>query len=667
MVDQQSSDSLAPKAARPHSRDGDEVQIRPQDDFYTFTNSEWLSETSIPAAVPWISPYVVNTLAIQSQLETIVLELAAATHSPGSEAARIADLYRSFVDTAQLDARGLAPLHSALARIDRADSTTELFALLPELLIDHADADPDANLPDVTPLALAVRADDRDARQRVVRIVPGGLGLPGRDYYVSAEPRMVALRVAYRDHVAATLSRSGQSAPDEAADRVLALETRLAAALAPEETLRDPAATYHPYSLDQLASAFPGPDWAAFLELTGFVGLQRVIVDQPAYIAVLAELLSQAPAADWQAYLRWQILRRYSGILPEAYRTADFAFYGRKVWGNQEQRTRREQGMLFVQGAMAEPLGRLWVERHSDPRTRAQVRALAEEIRITFGQRIERARWLGEPTRAEAAAKLSQLLIKVGHPDEWTDYSDLVTDPVDAIGNAMRLSRRRWQREVARLEAPADRTRWLDVPQSTTAYYNRSTNELALPAGLLLPPWFDPDAALATNLSAIGAVIGHEMGHAFDDQGAYFDGTGTVRDWWLPEDRRLFDGQAARLVAQYKSFEPLPGLRVNGRLTLSENIGDLTGLSLAHATLVRLRGAALDQAEERRFFVSFCVRWRAKYREPLLRRIVLGDGHPPQAYRCNGPLMNFAPFYRAYGVKPGDGMFIPEQERATIW
>jgi predicted metalloendopeptidase len=466
--------------------------------------------------------------------------------------------------------------------------------------------------------------------------------------------------------VARVLALSGITDPS-AADRVLALESRLAEAERAREELHNPAATYNVYRAVVLENAFPGFGWRRFLNQLDLDEAETIVVEQPRHLRAVARLVGELPLADWRHYLRWQLLRRYAPLLPRAYREADFAFYGATLSGSRTERPRGDAAMLFTEGAMGEAVGRLWAERHLDRRAKEQVAALAEHIRATFAKRIRASSWLEPATKSAALEKLSKLLIKVAYPDVRTNYSALSTAPDDVIGNARSFSAWAWRSKLARLAHTNDRTRWLDVPQSTSAYYNRSTNELALPAGLLQAPWFDANADLASNLGALGAVIGHEMGHAFDDQGSHFDGDGNVREWWTRADRARFEERVRGLVEQYSRFEPLPGLRVNGALSLSENIGDLTGLSLAHATLLRLRAGSIRPEEERRFFSSFCVRWRANYREQLIRRIVSSDGHPPQQYRCNGPLQNFQPFYRAYRIGRGDGMYRPEAERISIW
>lgn len=632
-------------------------------------NAAWSASTPIPADVPWISPYVVNTLRVQDRIKRLVQSAAAGTSAAGTDAQRIGDLYRSYAGEARIDAVGLTPLQSELARIDGVQSVGDLAGALGRLSRVHASVDPNSRLPGVVPIGVAVRADARDATRAVLTLLPAGLGMPGRDYYVDEAEAATGVRAAYRQHVADTLRLSGVVDHAAAAARVVELESALARAQLSEEQLHDPVATYNPTAVDALDRLYAGMPWRGFLDAAGLGGVKHIIVSEPAHLRVLANLVARSPMRTWRDYLRWQLLRRYAPFLPRAYREADFRFYDQRLLGAQAARPRTDLGGLLVEGAFAEPLGRLYVERYLDPRAKRDVANMAEVIRGTFADRIRAADWLAPETKRAALDKLRKLLIKIAYPDAWEDFSDVVIRPDDLIGNLQRLSERAYRRRLARLGVPIDRRRWLDAPQSTSAYYNRSTNELAIPAGYLQAPWYDVRASAAENYGGIGTVIGHEMGHAFDDQGARYDGDGNVREWWTPADHARFKARIDGLARQYDAYEPLPGKRVNGRLTISENVGDLTGLTLGHAALMRAAPAqgAATAARDLAFYVSFCAHWRAKYREPLLLRILAGDGHPPQQYRCNGPLSNFEPFYRAYSVASGDGMFRAKGDRVSIW
>ena len=661
---------LALLASAAHGAAGDEtvVAVRPQDDFYRYVNADWAARTAIPADLPWISPFVENTLRVQRRTRALIEEAAAGPSRAGTDAQRIGELYRSYADEAAIERAALSPLRSELARIDSIRSPTDLAVALARLGRRHASTDPNSNLPDTVPVAVAVRADARDATRPVATLVPAGLGMPGRAYYLDAGARPDAVRVAYRQHVADTLRLSGVRDPNAAAARVLTLETALARAELSQEQLHDPDATFHPTRPGDLDRLYPGLPWQAFLRAAGLGDVRELVVSQPAQLRAVASA-ARGPLGPWRDYLRWQLLRRYAPFLPRAYGQAAHRFYDRVLLGAQAQRPRAELAGLLVEGALAEPVGRLYVERHLQPGAKRDVAAMAEQVRATFADRIRAADWLAPATKQAALDKLGKLLVKVAYPDRWEDFADVTIRPDDLIGNLVRMSEHAYRQRLARLGRPVDRTRWLDVPQSTNAYYNRSSNELAIPAGYLQAPWYDAAASPAANYGGIGTVIGHEMGHAFDDQGSRYDGDGNLRNWWTTADRTRFEAKAADLARQYDAFEPLPGHRVNGRLTVSEDIGDLTGLTLGYAALARavpLRATAADDRDVA-FFTSFCTHWRAKYREPLLLRILASDGHPPQHYRCNGPLANFDPFYRAYSLTPADRMFRPAPARVIIW
>jgi predicted metalloendopeptidase len=444
----------------------------------------------------------------------------------------------------------------------------------------------------------------------------------------------------------------------------------LAEARLPSEDLHDASATWHPTSLGELDEKYPAFEWGGLFAELGLKGIDGVVITEPGYFQRFSQLVTEIPLDTWKAYFRWQLMRRYADHLGPDFSDAAFAFYGRRLMGNETQRSQDDRAGLATEGAFPELVGRLWVEKHVAPETVPSALALAEQIRHAFAERIEAAQWIEPSTKSVALEKLGSLLIKIGHPEHWTKVFPIDIDPDDIVGNLSRISTYRWQEERARLVRPVDRSRWLDVPQSTNAYYNRTTNELAIPAGYLRPPFFDPEAPMAENLGGIGTVVGHEMGHAFDNQGAQYDAAGRLRRWWSDADGQAFRSKTEALILQYDQYEALPERFVDGRMTVSENIGDLTGVAVAHAALVRSlenEPPAAREQSEKVFFEAFCRRLRAKYREPLLVRIVSADSHPPQKFRCLGPLSNFEPFYDAYGVKPGDGMYRPLVARVSIW
>lgn len=641
---------------------------RAQDDFYLHVNRDWFKTARIPPTAPWISPLVVNTLRVQSRINGLIEEVAAA-HAPlGTQRQQIGDLYRSYLDQNSIESAGIAPLASELDRISAIRSIDDLVDAFAHLNRMNADFDPANALGSVTPLEVGAAQDAHDAAEMVVLLKPGGLGLPDHQLYGENTTSTATLRAIYLTHIERILVLAGTHQATEASKRVLNLETALASQRLSETQLHDPAATYHPIERDNLSRHYPGLAWPRFLAASGVPDIRRIVIAEPVQLRRLIELMQTEPLETWRDYLRWQLLRRYAPYLPAAFAEADFEFYGKRLLGNLVPVARGERAALLVQGAFGEVVGRLYVDRYLDARAKGDVTNIAERIRAVFRERIAASQWLEPKTKAAALTKLDKLIVKVAYPDKWQEASAVEIRAADLIGNLQRLSTHAYDERIARVGRPVDRTRWLDVPQATGAYYNRSTNELAIPAGYLQPPWYDPNASPAENFGGIGTVIGHEMGHAFDDQGSRFDGDGNLVEWWTSEDRTRFNSRIERLVVQYDRYEPLAGMHVDGRLTISENVGDLTGLTMAYVALFGNKEAASgDLTQKTRFFESFCRHWPALYNKPLLMRLLRTDGHSPQHYRCNGPLSNFTPFLVAYDVRPSDGMYLPPEERVALW
>ncbi|MEE4212250.1 MAG: M13 family metallopeptidase [Parvularcula sp.] len=645
----------------------EDIDPRPQDNFYIYVNGPWLDETGIPAEVPWISPFVSNTLQVQKEVRTVIEEAAADRSSEGTPHQLIGDFYRSFLNAEQNGSRALGSLDDTFERIRELGTGISFEELIAELFVQHTDRGFDVLLPEVTPLAFSVWPDRLNPKRSVLIIRPAGLGLPDRSYYASEDEDLAA---GYRQHIANLLRAFKGAQADDMADLAYRLEAALADARLSSAALHDASATWHLVSTAELARKYPALDWHKLFQALGLADITTAVVTEPTYLERLDELILKTAPETWQAYYQWQVLRRYAPVLGGGYQQADFEFYGRRLMGNETPRPPKERAALATEAAFPFLVGQLWVDEYVSPETKPDALKLAHDIREAFAERIKSSTWLEADTQQAALQKLDSLLIKIGYPQERTRAFDISVSPDDIVGNLSRISSLRWQDDQIRLSQPVDRERWLDVPQSTNAYYNRSTNELAIPAGYLRPPFFDPQASAAANLGGIGTVIGHEMGHAFDDQGAQFDGSGQVSPWWQKSDRAQFDEMVEKLVGQYEEYEALPGRFVNGRLTVSENLGDLTGVTIAHAALMR---ALADGPEEQRtaqqqvFFEAYCRRLRAKYREPLMVRILTVDSHPPQEFRCLGPLSNFTPFYDVYGVSEGDGMYRAPEDRVSVW
>ena len=643
----------------------------PADDFYRFVNGAWLTRTAIPEQVPWISPYVENYFLVRERLGRIVRDVASRTYDAPSDAQRVGEFYRSYLDVAKAESLGLDPLRrelDAVAEIRTVRGLAERFAQFNRRHFRQTDS---ANRYSV-PFVITARPDDRDAGRVAAVLLPAGLGMSNRENYVSSEQRHADIRARYLAHIGRTLALAGVADADIAAARILELETKLARARASLTEQMDHERNYARLSRADLEQLVPKFDWNVYLDAADLASVDAFVVPDRGYFGALDKILRATPLDDWKAYLTWQLLRIYSPYLSRAFVDEDFAFFGRVELGNEAPLPRAELAVVEVEQPFSELLGRLYVELYFSAEAKARVAVMAEAIREQFRQGIRNLDWMGDATKRAALDKLDKLTVKVGYPDRWRSYDDVEIDAGDLVGNLMRINAAAYGRNVASIGKPVDRLAWQTPAYASSAYYYRVMNEVAIPAGYLLPPWYDVNAEPAMNYGGIGTVIGHEMGHAFDNQGSQYDGDGNLDDWWTDADRAAFVERAERLVAQYGRYSPAPQQRVDGRLTLSENIGDLTGLTIAY----RAFEAATRDAPppivagftgEQRFFIAFATHWRALYRDALLTRILTSDGHPPQQYRANGPLANFEPFYQAFAVKDGDGMFLPKEERVEIW
>lgn len=641
------------------------------DDFYQFVSGRWLEETVIPETVPWIAPYVENYFEVQGRLEGIIVALASQADETDPDERRVGDFYRSYMNVDAVEALGLSPLEPVLSAIDEVESTDDLAELFAEFNRKHFRHTDTLNRYAV-PFVITVRPDDRDASQLAVILRPAGLGMSTRESYIANDEGQRQMRAQYLGHVERVLDLAGTPESAVKAASILALETRLAAATLSLTARMDHGRNYNKLARSELKQLAPNLNWALYLDSAGLGEQDAFLVPDTGYFRALNALFESTPLEEWKAYLRWQLLRIYSPYLPAAFSELDFAFFERVEKGNEEPLTREDQATLIVEQAFPELLGRLYVDRYFSAEAKSDVTEMAHAIREQFRMSIQDLDWMSDETKQAALDKLAKIDIKIGYPSQWRNYDGLVIDSSDLIGNLMRINAADYQRRTDSVGKPVDRSVWQTPAYASNAYYYRVMNELVIPAGYLLPPWYDIDAEPAMNYGGIGTVIGHEIGHAFDNQGSEYDGDGNLNDWWTEGDHRRFVERTDRLVAQYNQYSPAPGKYVDGALTLSENIGDLTGVTMAY----RAFQAATSETEvpavagftgEQRFFISYAAHWRALYRDALLDRILASDGHPPQKYRANGPLVNFSPFYKAFNVTQGDGMYLPEDQRVSIW
>jgi putative endopeptidase len=641
--------------------DNFDKSVRPQDDLYRFVNGTWLAKTEIPADKSNYGSFTKLADGAEANLRVIADEAAAAEAAVGSDQQLIGDFYSSFMDEAAAEQHGMAPLKSELERIDAVKDRKQLLEYLARaqmIVVSNPIAayiQPDAKRPDV----YTIYADQ------------SGLGMPERDYYLSKDARFTEIRAKYEQHIENVFKLTGRKDAAAAAKRVMAFETRLAKASWAPVDLRDVDKTYNPYDVAGAMKATPGIDWAHWLDAMG-IQHDQLIVGQPSYFRDLGKALGEVPLGTWKDYLKLRVIDDFSPYLSKAFVEENFDFYGRTLSGTPQLKPRWKRGLDETENAMGDLLGKEYVKRHFPPEAKQRMDALVANLIKAFAVSIDELDWMGPETKKQAHDKISNFTVKIGYPEKWKTYPGLVVQRDDLVGNVQRAREVNVKRQLAKLGKPVDKTEWYMTPQTVNAYYNPLANEIVFPAAILQPPFFDMKADDAVNYGGIGAVIGHEISHGFDDQGRKFDGKGVLRDWWTAEDNQRFMARANLLVKQYDAFSPLPGMNVNGQLTLGENIGDLSGVAVAYkAYQIALAGKPAPVLDgytgDQRFFLGWGQIWARKYRDDELRKRLKTDPHSPSEYRSNGILRNMPAFQQAFDVKPGDQLYLPPEQIVRIW
>ena len=659
--------------------------IRPGDDFFRMVNGKWIAAHEIPADKTSYGSFQILRDLSEARLHGIVTGLVASRPAPGTQEARLVAAWQAFMDEGAIERAGLAPARPWLDRIAAARTTGDLYALFAE-----------PGLP--SPINGSVDPDPKESGVYSLGLALGGLGLPDRDYYLSDNPRYPAIREQYKALLALLLGEAGYADAPAMAQKVYDLEVGMARIEWDREILRNDDLTYHKLTMAQVAALPHGADLAAFIRASGpgaaaapavrlaempltpeQIAAMRLSPEQArakmggGFPAMLAYVASQ-PVDVWKAWATAQFLAGYAAYLPKRIDAANFAFFGKLLGGQPEQRVRWKRGLAVLEGQLGEQLGRIYAERYFPEKSRAQMADLVTNLRKAMAANLASLTWMGPQTRAAAEAKLAAFTPKIGAPTTYKDYAGMAVSADNPLANAIASSK--WKAEFAdaRVGKPVDRSEWFMFPQTVNAYYNPAMNEIVFPAAILQPPFFNPDADPAANYGGIGAVIGHEMGHGFDDQGAKYDGQGNLADWWTAVDKARFVALTDRLVAQYDKLCPFDSGQtcVNGRLTLGENIGDLGGVSLAYrAYRLSLGGKPAPVIDgltgDQRFFMAFAQVWRSKYREETARQLLLVDPHSPAQYRVNGILRNFPEWQKAFGVKPGDKLWLAPAEQVRIW
>jgi len=640
--------------------------VRPQDDLYAHVNGRWLKGASFPPDKAYIGVSEQMYDLTQQHVRTLVEDAQRRSGEP--DAARIGDLYASFMDEATIEKLGTKPLADELAAIDAVTTRAQFAALMPRL----------ARLGAGMPIAIYIGQDDRDAKRYVPSLVQSGLGLPNRDYYLKQDDaKFAGVRAKYVEYLAKLLALAdGKNSKDteSTAQAILALETELARVQWSAVENRDPIKGYNRVDLGALPALAPGLDWPAYLASAGLVGkTPDVLVRQPSYMKGLGGLLESAPLATWKAFARVRVLGAYAPFLSKDFVDTRFAFAGTVITGTQENQPRWKRGVALVNQSIGEGVGKLYVAKYFPPENKRRVDGLVANLLAAYKESIATLDWMSPATRQEALAKLAKFNTKIGYPKRWIDYGTLQIRRDDLVGNVMRARSFDYARDLAKLGRPIDRDEWGMTPQTINAYYDASMNEIVFPAAFLQAPNFDAAADDAVNYGAIGAVIGHEISHGFDDEGAQYDGDGNLRDWWTEQDKANFAAKTQALVAQYNAFVAVaPDYHVNGELTLGENIADNSGLAIAYKAYQRsLNGKPAPVIDglsgDQRFFYGFAQAWRSKVRPDALLAQIKSDPHSPDEFRVIGAVRNQPGFYSTFGVKPGDKMYLAPVDRVTIW
>jgi putative endopeptidase len=644
--------------------DGIDPTVRAQDDFFRHINGGWIKRVEIPSDRALYGSFVQLLDKSEANLRAIIEEAARHDDHADAEVRKIGDLYASFMDERQADKLGLDPIKHDLQKVDEITDKASLTRLVAELQREGLGG----------LFGGFVRPDDKHSDRYIVNLVQGGISLPDKSYYQDA--RFKPIREKFLTHLETMFRLAGQAAPKEAASTVMAVETELATHHWDRVRSRDRTLTYNKKDRKELEALAPGLDWSAWFQALGAPDreIRELIVRQPEYFTALAAMLDKVSLADWKTWLKWHVLQDAAPYLSKSFVDENFAFSGRVLTGAPENRPRWKRGVALVGGKMGEAVGKIYVAKHFPPAAKTRMTELVLNLIEAYREDIANLDWMGPETRRQALEKLAKFHTKIGYPDKWRDYSSLEIRRDDLMGNVRRADAFEVKRNLAKLGKPVDRDEWDMTPQTVNAYYNAGMNEIVFPAAILQPPFFDMQADDAVNYGGIGAVIGHEIGHGFDDQGSKSDGDGNMVSWWTDADRKQFEARTKTLIEQYSGFEPaqLAGHKVNGALTIGENIGDLGGLSIAYKAYKRsLKGRDAPVIDgltgDQRFFIGWAQVWRIKYRDAELTRRLATDPHSPGEFRCNGVLRNLPEFYAAFDVKQGDKLWLPPERRVRIW
>jgi len=644
--------------------------VKPSDNFFRYVNGTWLDQTEIPAdRTRWGSFDELREKTDKDMMLILKEALNNPTYTAETDQGKALNLFRTIMDTVTRNKQGIKPLKTYLEKINALNNVADLKKLLIEM----------ETLGGVGFFGVGVGTDAKNSNRNVVNVGLGSLGLPDRDYYVSEDKDSKEKREKYHAHIIKMMSYLGEK-PAQAqatADRVLTLEIAMATPRLDRVERRDRRKTYNPMTIAELQNLTPTINWNEYLQGVGLPIVDTIIVSQPRYMTALETIFKENKVEDWKAYMRWTLLNRYAGLLSTEIGNANWEFYGKTLTGAIKQRPFDERALQSVNGTFGEALGKIYVEKMFPPEAKEKARKMIDNLFLAYENRINNLPWMAKSTKDNAIAKLKKFNVKIGYPDKWKDYSKVtIIGPKEGgtyFDNSKRISKWRNDENFAKLNKPVDKTEWGMSPQTVNAYYNASFNEIVFPAAILQPPFYDYRADEAVNYGGIGAVIGHEISHGFDDSGSRYNADGNLVNWWSEEDLKQFTELGGALADQYSQLEPLPGIFVDGKFTLGENIGDLGGVSAAldglkiHLKQAGNPGLIDGYTPEQRFFISWATIWRSKAREEAIKNLVKTDSHSPGQYRAYVPLQNVDAFYDAFSIEKGDGMYLEEDKRVKIW
>ena len=639
-----------------------DTSVKPGDDFYQYVNGSWLEENTIPADKTRWGAFDILRDKSEENVRSLIQAAAQGDFAKGSEQQQVGDLYNSYLDMAGRNNLGLEPLLEEMTKISALETPSQLaryFAYANKYGYG-------------TPFNVDQYVDFKDPNSYMIHTWQGGLGLPDREYYFNDDDASVEIREAYIKHITTMFELAGIDNGAASAETIMALETRLAAEHMLKEDTRDDNLLYNSYPVETLNELMPNFDWPGFLEEAQLTDLDNLVVTQVDYMTALDSIITETDMATWKVFLQWGLINATADRLTTELDQANFDFYGTVMRGQEEQREDWRRAVSLVNSHLGEAIGQVYVSEFFPPQAKQRMETLVQNLLDAYEVSIRELDWMSEETRVQALDKLSKFTVKIGYPDEWKDYSSLVIEPDDLFGNLQRSALFQYEEKLEKQNHPVEKHEWAMTPQTVNAYYNPPLNEIVFPAAILQPPFFDMNADDAVNYGGIGAVIGHEIGHGFDDSGSNFDGDGVLRNWWTEQDHSEFEARTSQLIEQYNSFQVFDDLNVNGEFTLGENIGDLGGISIAlkayHMTLTGNEAPVLDGFNgDQRVFIGFAQVWQALSRDEALRNQVGTDPHSPSRFRANGPVRNVPEFYSAFDVQPGDALYLPPEERVKIW